>query len=254
MNDWREIVGTPRGWARIAGVALVGGVFVGLIGPFGSFEIGPWRRIFYSVNVSLIGAVLLFPGMRLGVRLGRRAGLPLWLSSALTALVVSLPMWLLFNAIAPWLWLGRPPAPAAFWDGYFQVAIFMLPTGVAGGYLAGWWALTSAAPREPDPPGRLFVKLPAALGRDILALQAEDHYVRVHTAKGSALLLMRLADAIEDLGGLEGMRVHRSWWVSRHAISASAMQGRKLLLTLTNGVAAPVTRGTAPALRRAGWL
>ena len=130
----------------------------------------------------------------------------------------------------------------------------MLPTGLAGGYLAGWWALTSAAPREPDPPGRLFVKLPAALGRDILALQAEDHYVRVHTAKGSALLLMRLVDAIEDLGGLEGMRVHRSWWVSRHAISASAMQGRKLLLTLTNGVAAPVTRGTAPALRRAGWL
>ena len=61
MNDWREIVGTPRGWARIAGVALVVGVFVGLIGPFGSFEIGPWRRIFYSVNVSLIGAVLLSP-------------------------------------------------------------------------------------------------------------------------------------------------------------------------------------------------
>jgi hypothetical protein len=179
--------------------------------------------------------------------------MPLWLSATVTSLVISFPLWLLFNAINPILWLGNQPSPAPFWKGYFQVVTFLLPGGVAGSYLVRW---RKPAPKHAtaNPPTRLFVKLPAALGKDILALQAEDHYVRVHTSKGSALLLMRMADAIDDLGELEGMRVHRSWWVSRHAVAASSTQGRKLFLTLTNGIAAPVTREAAPILRRAGWL
>ena len=35
--------------------------------------------------------------------------------------------------------------------------------------------------------------------RTKLALEAEDHYVRVHTLHGSALILMRLADAVTVL-------------------------------------------------------
>lgn len=255
-NDWRVIAGTPRGWARIVAACMATGVFIGLIGPFGSYEIVVWRRIFYSICVGLIGSVLFLPGMRLGVRASLGAGLPLWLGSAVTALVLCLPIQLLFKVIAPVLWLGQPPTPPTFWVGYLQAATFLVPTGVVVSYLVRRWAPNPEPPedRASDPPGRLFVKLPAALGRDILALQAEDHYVRIHTARGSALLLMRMADAIEDLGGIEGMRVHRSWWVSRHAVAASVTQGRKLVLTLTNGLAAPVTRETAPVLRKAGWL
>ena len=57
----------------------------------------------------------------------------------------------------------------------------------------------------------------AAVGVKI-ALQGEDHYVRIHTALGSELVLMRLGDAIQELDGLEGERVHRSWWVARRAV------------------------------------
>ena len=73
-------------------------------------------------------------------------------------------------------------------------------------------------------------------------------------ALGSELLLMRLADAIEELEGLPGERVHRSWWVARGAVGAARANGRRLSLTLTNGLDVPVTRDAASRLRRAGWL
>ena len=76
--------------------------------------------------------------------------------------------------------------------------------------------MTVAAPTEqpaaaPEYPREFVSKLPAALRRDILALEAEDHYLRVHTLHGSALILMRLADAAAIIDPRLGLRVHRSW-------------------------------------------
>ena len=88
---------------------------------------------------------------------------------------------------------------------------------------------------------------------DIYAVEAEDHYLRVHTETGSALVLMRLSDAIAQLEEIEGARTHRSWWVAKAAI-ADARRGRgRATLTLRNGLEAPVSRTYAPALRRDGW-
>ena len=106
------------------------------------------------------------------------------------------------------------------------------------------------------------VSIPAAIegvepemaDREVLALQGEDHYVRVHTALGSELLLMRLTDAIEELGGLAGERVHRSWWVAREAVRTARPSGRRATLTLANGLEVPVSREATSRLRRAGWF
>ena len=89
---------------------------------------------------------------------------------------------------------------------------------------------------------------------EVLALQAEDHYVRVHTAKGSTLLLMRMADAIAELDGQAGMQVHRSWWVARAAVSGAAPTGRRASLILVNGLAVPVARAAMPRARALGLL
>jgi DNA-binding LytR/AlgR family response regulator len=67
------------------------------------------------------------------------------------------------------------------------------------------------------------------------------------------LLLMRLQDAIAELDGLEGMQVHRSWWVARAAVSAIRRDDRSLRIVLENGMEVPVSRSCAPALRRAAW-
>jgi DNA-binding LytR/AlgR family response regulator len=85
-------------------------------------------------------------------------------------------------------------------------------------------------------------------------VEAQDHYLRLHTSKGQDLILMRLSDAIAELDGIEGARTHRSWWVARGAVvSAERAEGRATL-TLTDGAQAPVSRSYVKPLREAGWF
>ncbi|WP_416899526.1 MAG: LytTR family DNA-binding domain-containing protein [Minwuia sp.] len=99
-----------------------------------------------------------------------------------------------------------------------------------------------------------FRRVPVALGRDLYALQAEDHYIRVHTATGSDLILHRMSDAIAELDGLDGLQVHRSWWVARAGLADVVRRDRKVFLKLKNGVEAPVSRTFMSGVRDAGWL
>lgn len=56
----------------------------------------------------------------------------------------------------------------------------------------------------------------------LYAVEAQDHYLRVHTDKGSDLILLRLADAIGELSAVEGAQTHRSWCLARQAFRASS--------------------------------
>lgn len=109
-------------------------------------------------------------------------------------------------------------------------------------------------PALPAIPALLADKLPHRLraGR-LLGIEAEDHYLRVHTDLGSDLILMRMTDACELLGQAEGARVHRSWWVARAAVVTASAQSGRMELALTGGQTAPVSRAMQPVLRRAGW-
>ena len=89
---------------------------------------------------------------------------------------------------------------------------------------------------------------------EILALQAEDHYVRVHTDKGSDLILMRLGDAVSEMGDTPGARSHRSWWVAKKAVTGTRRENGRAWLQLSNAIEAPVSRNYIVELRKAGWL
>jgi hypothetical protein len=55
-----------------------------------------------------------------------------------------------------------------------------------------------AAESDAPPISRLAERLPPNLRAPIICLEMEDHYVRVHTSRGSALVLMRLGDAMKE--------------------------------------------------------
>jgi DNA-binding LytR/AlgR family response regulator len=99
-----------------------------------------------------------------------------------------------------------------------------------------------------------MARLPVTWGGELIALEMEDHYVRAHSPEASTLILMRLRDAEAELTGLEGLRVHRSWWVSRAAVEQIIRNGRSLRLRLKGGLEAPVARDRVQALRVAGWI
>jgi DNA-binding LytR/AlgR family response regulator len=122
--------------------------------------------------------------------------------------------------------------------------------------LAGRRPLHTHALVGPDaPPARLLERLPARLrGAEIHAVEAEDHYLRLHTSKGSDLILMRLSDAISELEGLEGAQTHRSWWVARQAVQGARRLDGRAVLELPGGVKAPVSRRYARVLKAEGWF
>ncbi len=85
-------------------------------------------------------------------------------------------------------------------------------------------------------------KLPLEKRGQLLCLEMDDHYLKVHTDKGHHLLLMRFKDALAFLEDYPGVQTHRSWWVAKEAVVGEEKEGRKLLLKLVNQQLVPVSR------------
>jgi len=241
------------GLMRGLGVAAVAGVVLALTGAFGTGEVPLWLRLAYWVPVMLAGASWGHVCSRIVDRWIDRDERP-WLTVlALTATItgpVSLLVWfatgLVFDRqIWPLAALPLMVGPVltitavmsainVFLDKAQPVQTHAAPTGTA--------------------PARFPDRLPTKLrGAAIRAVQAEDHYLRIHTERGSDLILMRLSDALEELEGLEGSQTHRSWWVARAAVRDISRGDGRATLTLDGGLTAPVSRRYARALREAGW-
>lgn len=107
--------------------------------------------------------------------------------------------------------------------------------------------------REVEPPSgfpqAIISKLPTEIGTEILALETEDHYLRVHATGGTALILMRMADAVALIGSDVGVQVHRRWWVSDSAVVSTSNEGQKFTLRLAGGSVVPVGRTFATTIR-----
>lgn len=83
-------------------------------------------------------------------------------------------------------------------------------------------------------------------------VSASDRLSIIHTEKGEASLRMRFADALIQLEGAEGMRVHRSHWVAFGAIERLEQDGRRYVATLTCGETVPVSPAYVDDLADAG--
>jgi hypothetical protein len=256
MTHWGMIAGDRKTWVRdvvfTAGVSLA----FAFLAPFGTDKTPLQERVIEYFAVGFASFALLWPPMRLVLRLGLRAGLPELVVVVGGLVVLTLPVSLLGNLIITLFHPVSSPKPLTVI--YFMVLAMTLPVGatylmVERRLLGSRPQAVSATPALPGPP-RLLARLPPRLGGPVIALQGEDHYVRVHTALGSELVLMRLGDAIEELDGAAGERVHRSWWVARDAVRDVRASGRRLSLILSNGVEVPVTREASTRLRRSGRI
>ena len=249
------------------------GVFLAIIGPFGSIGAPLAERLVTWIGFAWLGYACYRP-MQSVVNWGTRVlALPRWSMLAATCLVATVPMTIAVLAInrEPFGTLGWPGLEVALGT-YFSVLViggaitvlFNLVQGPRGG--AAMPVAAPSQPSEPPPaqngvpaaaaplPNPLLDQLPAEIGSDIVALEMEDHYVRVHTMMGSALVLMRLRDAMALVTGIEGMQVHRSWWVARGAVEDVLRDGRNIRLKLPRGIEAPVARAKITELRDARWI
>lgn len=105
-------------------------------------------------------------------------------------------------------------------------------------------------PTQPAAPAALFFRsLNPELGRRLISLSKQDHYLEVVTEAGSEIILKRMSDAIAELDGYPGLQIHRSHWVADTAIVGFERDGSRSFVRLIDGRRLPVSRPNQPALR-----
>ncbi len=240
-----------QGWARGAGVALVSGLFLTFSGAFGTDDAPLSVRLAYWLGLMVLGYLWGALVARFFFRGGRRRTGNLWIDATLAALIMSLPftfvVWFasraMFHSNLPLRGLPILFGSVLLVSLAITALNMLLETRRA--------AVTHAQPAPPKFLERLPLKL---RGAEVWAVESEDHYLRLHTSKGQDLILMRLADAVSELEGIEGLQVHRSWWVARDAIVAARRGDGRATLTLKDGAEVPVSRTYAGLLRERGWI
>jgi hypothetical protein len=112
-------------------------------------------------------------------------------------------------------------------------------------------AVTTAS----SPTDKFMQRLPVKFRTAALhAIASEDHYLRVYTSMGEELILMRLADAVRELGGADGIQVHRSWWIAKAGITDEKKQDGRTLLILESGTEVPVSRSYRAKAKEVGFI
>ncbi len=251
-----ETPNTARAWATELAACLGAGGVLGVIGPFGSFFNDVLVvRVAYWAGVFLVCGVAFGLAFRWLAPRAQRARVPAWAWVPATALVVGVPVAGVTRLMAavPWPAIRQSVGPVEWYGQTVLVSlVYVAFYGVLRGRATPAAALQDGDIQSGTP--RILRRLPARFGQDLLCLSMEDHYVRLHTTRGSTLVMMSLSQALDEVGGLEGLQVHRSWWVARKAVEDLVQDGRKLRIRLKGGIEAPVSRASVARLRAAGWL
>jgi hypothetical protein len=97
---------------------------------------------------------------------------------------------------------------------------------------------------------RFLQRLPATVSPDeVLALKAEQHYIKVYTASRSFMTLYRFSDAVAEMDPAVGQQVHRSYWVRSSAIRAVRREGGKYSVELASGLLVPISEANRGLIR-----
>ncbi len=239
-------------------VATVAALFMTIIGALGTGEAPLASRLAFWLICMESGA-LIGIGVTTGIQAWGGLGKRRMLECGLVALLIALPLtFVVISARSLLFGLPMPGSSALAWMFFYVLIVSIAMTAVQYTLDRGDGSLEPvvlAPPPTLAPVLAFSTRLPQHLrAATVLALEAEDHYLRVHTDAGSDLILMRLSDAIAELAPDAGAQTHRGWWVSRAAVGSARRGDGRAELTLTNGIVVPVSRSFYKALNGAGWF
>jgi hypothetical protein len=241
-------------WQRLA-VDLLLLVSLGLLmtalGPYRTLDVPDLLRTAYWL-VAVVGAGLA--GIAIDAILGPRIR-TFWARIVAVSVVMTLPVTpFAYTLNAVMLDLPRRPWLLPQLAGQVLVICLLIMTLRAFMWRRIVETRTVVAPPLPDAERAFRLRLSARRrGARLIAIEAEDHYVRAHTDAGSELVSMRFSEAVEELAQAHGYRLHRSWWVSAEAIESVRWRRGTGEARLAGGIVAPISRSCAAALKQAGW-
>ena len=248
---------------------LVTVALLAYLGPFGTWAYltATDRLLFWATTVG-VNWLVSYIVFGVTIRSFRSRKWPTWIGLVLAALVTALPgtgtVWLVVAAYLDY----RPSDIPGVIELYLQGFVLHLIIGSLVFHLiervlrqrdgSGRSSLPDerAAPvSQAVPEAALLARLSERSRAELLHLRMQDHYVEVHTAAGSELLLLRFRDALREVEDVNGLQVHRSHWVARDAVARVERRGGgRVVLRLVNGSRVPVSRSFAPVLKAQGWI
>ncbi|HEX5262318.1 MAG TPA: LytTR family DNA-binding domain-containing protein [Phenylobacterium sp.] len=225
------------------------GLFLAVLGPYGTINSPTLVRLIYWPGVILGGGVIGIAVDELG---GRRFRSP-WLRWGFSSIVMTPAVCVLVLLASMWAF---GPQQSRHW-GSLVWQVFVISVGVMGirQLVEQPTAQTKPAPADAQDDTAFRKRLSARFRTArLIAVEAEDHYLRVHTDAGSELVTLRFSDALGELAGVAGFQVHRSWWAAADAIEGVRWRRGRGELRLAGGLTAPVSRTHAAGLKAAGWF
>lgn len=248
---------TASTWPYELGLMLVVGVFFTAIGVYQSDQAPLGLRSIYWCSIMVIGGLVLMGAELAWQKLASGIWRDAWRSFLPVSVLATTPQMgvVLFFEMTLFHVEGTIYDLVDLW---IAVGIVVVAMVALLRLLRVQLAVhrDNAVPASAETMPRLIAdKLsPPRRSATLIALQAEDHYVRVHTSTGSELVLMRFGDALTAASTIDGFRLHRSWWAAREAL-LSAQFGRGTgTAELAGGLTAPISRSYAATLREAGIL
>jgi hypothetical protein len=231
-----------------------------------------WGHWWVHVAVGLGLAMLAARGMS---RVPAAMPLPVFvlLSGSLGALLFA-PAALALESVLPHSREAGADGTLDAWDvrgGGWAVLAELLQ--LAPSYLASWFLVNAApvfagrtrdgtataAASPPAPPAgepvaaspahsRVLDRLPPAVGRDLVSISADLHYLQVVTTRGRATVLGSLSQVETDLAGL-GLRLHRAHWVAIAHVKRLQKSAQGWRCELRDGRRLPVSRRRVAEVR-----
>ena len=250
-------------WQRKAACFATALATLVILGPFGTYtDMGAGERLVFWTTVLAGVGLFIHIGVTVALDLKVLRGWRRWTRIVAGAAVGAVPG---SAAVAFAERVMRPPGmsldPGQLVSLWWQVALisvaialveFRRPPETAprhGG--------AAEAPRADAVTGPartpLHDRLPPTDGApaEIVSLTVQDHYVEVTTVHDRHLVLMRFADALEEVEALDGVRIHRSHWVARPHVRDLRRAGHRAWVELSDGRELSVSKTYLPDLRSA---
>lgn len=241
-------------------IAAIVGLLLTFVGALDTGDLPFLRRLAYWEILMLSGAMIGLGVSESVEKWGRLRAKPA-LEMPLIALLIALPLTFMVVGTSNMFFQTKPPSLQALFI-MFGITIVISLAMTTLNYLIH--LPSEAVPIAPPAAGhsaapetkRFADRLPLPMrNTKIIALEAEDHYLRVHLDDGrSTLILMRLSDAIPELPANAGAQTHRSWWVAKEAVRGVTKAEGRATLALDGPLEVPVSRSFYKALNNAGWL
>ena len=219
----------PAGWDRKLFVFFAVLALLALLGPFGSYnEFSFWKRLVYWT------AIMCGVGFFMHV-------------------IVTTILWSRYFEWANRVVLAGIPGASVviFVDQIFRenpisfdgFPLLWIQVAVMGFFISitehVQWGVSETEDTA-EPKTKFHSRLSANTGA-LISLSMQDHYVEVTGGTGKELILMRLSDAIDELSGLRGVRIHRSHWVALDHIVDLRKVRQKWVVLMSDDRTLPVS-------------